>query len=348
MTDKADRLQMRWEWLKRPGASPSRRRFILASVGAMALAGQRSRAFAEDGNYPDRPVRVVVPLSAGSSGDVRVRLLAEKLSVRFGQRFVVENKPGAGLTLGTALVANSKPDGYTLLTTFTPAFTVGPFVYKNAGYDPERSFTPVVSFARASPLFAVHPSVPAKTIKEFVALARSKPGTLTVGHSGLGAGIHLPSELFRRAANVDLLYVPYKSESAAFPDLLGGQISAMFVYTAGGVPLITSGKIRALAVAAAKRNAAVPNVPTFIEEGYPSVEFYVHGLILGPAGMPKHVVLALHKELAAIMKEPDVVQSYESTGAEASVGSPEEALALIRHEMDTSAAMVKELGVTLE
>lgn len=330
------------------GARRSRRRFVLASLSVLALSAEVPRAFSQNRKYPDKPVRIIVPLSAGSSGDVRVRLLAEKLSARLGQRFVVENKPGAGLTLGAALVANSKPDGYTLLATFTPPFTVGPILYTSAGYDAQKSFAPVASFAQASPLFAVHPSVPAKTIKEFVALARSKPGTLTVGHSGLGSGIHLPSELFRRAAKIDFVYVPYKSESLAFPDLVGGQISAMFVYTGGGVPLITSGKIRALAVAAAHRNSAVPNVPTFIEEGYPSVEFYVHGLILGPAGTPRDAALTLHRELAEIMKEPDVIRTYESTGAEPFIGSAEEASALIQREMDTSAAMVKELGVTLE
>ena len=348
MIEKRSASPLHRDWVEQRGRTLSRRQFILTSVSAVALAGQVTRVFSENLKYPEKPVRIIVPLSAGSSGDVRVRLLAEKLSARLGQRFVIENKPGAGLTLGTMLVANSKPDGYTLLATFTPSFTVAPFVYKNATYDPQKSFTPVASFARASPLFAVHPAVPAKTIKEFVALAQSQPGTLTVGHSGVGAGIHLPSELFRRAAKIDFIYVPYKSESLAFPDLVGGQISAMFVYTGGGVPLITAGKIRALAVAAATRNSAVPNVPTFIEEGYPSVEFYVHGLLLGPTGMPKDVALALHRELATIMKEPDVVRSYESTGAEPFVGSAEEAMALIQHELDTSAALVKELGVTLE
>jgi tripartite-type tricarboxylate transporter receptor subunit TctC len=154
--------------------------------------------------------------------------------------------------------------------------------------------------------------------------------------------------LFRRAAKIDLVYVPYKSESLAFPDLVGGQISAMFVYTGGGVPLITSGKIRALAVAASNRNPAIPTVPTFIEEGYGSVQFYVHGLILGPAGTPRDVASTLHRELAEIMNEPDVIRSYESTGAEPSVGSADEAAALIQHELATSAAIVKELGVTLE
>jgi tripartite-type tricarboxylate transporter receptor subunit TctC len=219
-----------FDYIERGRSDPTRRRFLIATLRTLAVSALINVAHAADGNYPGRPVRLIVPVSTGSSGDVRVRLLAEKLSGRFGQRFVVENKPGGGTTLAAALVAKAKPDGYTLLATFTPPFTVGPIVYRSAGYDAQKSFTLIASFARASPILAVHPSVPAKTVKELVALALAKPGMLTVGHSGIGAGIHLPSEMFRRATKIDVVYVPYKSEAEAYPDLVGGQISAMFVY----------------------------------------------------------------------------------------------------------------------
>jgi tripartite-type tricarboxylate transporter receptor subunit TctC len=299
-------------------------------------------------NYPAKPIRIITPVTAGTAGDLRVRLLAEKLSARLGQRFVVENKPGAGTTLGNAHAAAAKPDGYTILATFTPSFTIGPLIYKDVGYDPEKSFVPIAIFARASPIFVVHPDVPAKTIKEFIALARSKPGEVTVAHSGFGGGAILPTELFRQAATLDLLYVPYKGESLATPDLLGGQVSAMFVYTASGVPLIKARKLRALAVAGAARNGALPGVPTFVEEGYPDVQFYVHGVFLGPVGLSKDIATLLSREIAAILKDPEVIASYESTGGEPVYGSPEQVRELLRRELKVSRQLVEKLGAVPE
>ena len=203
-------------------------------------------------------------------------------------------------------------------------------------------------FGRFAPFLVVHPTVPAKTLKEFVMLARTKPGQIAVAHSGYGGGAILPTELFRRAADLEFLYVPYKSESLALPDLLGGQVAGMFVYTAAGIPLIKAGKVRALAVAGATRNAAVPTVPTFAEEGYPDVQFYVHGLLLAPAGVPNDVAARLHREVIAVLKDPDVVASYESTGADPIAGSPDEARELIRRELRLSEKLVKELGALPE
>ncbi len=303
---------------------------------------------AAEPNYPAKPVRIVCPAVAGSSADVRTRLLAERLSARLGQRFVVENKPGAGATLGTVLVADAKPDGYTLLATFTPNFPIGPVLYRAARYDPVTSFTPIAMFSRASPFLIVHPSFPGRTLEEFVALAKSKPGALIVAHSGLAGPAHLPAELFRRAAGIDVLYVPYKSEALALPDLIGGQISAMFAYTAMAVPQIKAGNVRALAVAGAHRNGAVPNVPTFAESGYPAVEFHGTMLLLGPAGLRKELVTLLNSEVASILIEPNVRASYESTGAEPVSGSPEQVAELIKRELSTNGVLVKELAISLE
>jgi len=327
----------------RPG-----RRELLATACLFAALAMPSGVLVAESAYPTKPVRIIVPVTAGTAGDLRVRLLAEKLSVRLGQRFVVENMPGAGTTLGNAHAATAKADGYTVLATFTPSFTIGPLTYKDVGYDPEKSFTPIAIFARAAPIFVVHPAVPAKTLKEFIALARSKPGQVAVAHTGLGGGAILPTELFRQVAGLDFLYVPYKGETQATPDLLGEQVSAMFVYTASGVPLIKAGKVRALAVAGVTRNVALPGVPTFTEEGYPDVQFYVHGVLLGPAGFPKEIAAQLSREVAAILKDPTVIASYESTGGEPVAGSPDEVRELLRREVRVSRQLVEKLGAVPE
>lgn len=299
-------------------------------------------------SYPTKPVRIICAGAAGSSGDVRTRVLADKLSARLGQRFVVENKPGAGTTLASLLVLEAKPDGYTLLATFTPAFPVGPILYKSIQFDPVTSFTPIAMFSRGSPFLIVHPSVPAKTLKEFVALAKAQPGVLSIANGGVGGSGHLPTELFVRAAGIQVLHVPYKSESLALPDLLGGQVSAMFAYVSMAVPQIKAGKVRALAVAGIQRNPALPDVPTVAESGYPGFQFAATMLLIGPSGLSKDIVTLLNREVAAVLREPDVRASYESSGAEPVYGSPEEVAALIRRETEIDGALVRDLGISLE
>ena len=318
---------------------------LLATVLALsALSAPALLATAED-IYPSRPVRIVYPSGAGASGDARTRMLAEKLSARLGQRFVVENKPGAATTLGTRFVASAKPDGYLLLATFTPAFPLGPLLYKDAGYDPTASFKPIAIFAQGSPFLVVHPSFPAKTVKEFVAIAKAKPGSITFAHAGVGNATHLPAEQFRRAADIDVLYVPYKSEADALPDVLSGQVSAGFFYTAIAVPQIKAGKLRALAVARPERNPAVPEVLTIAEAGYPGCEFQGTMLLLGPAGLPDKIVSLLNKEVAAIMQDDTVRSYYANTGADPVYGTLAEVHSLIARETERNVALVKALNI---
>jgi tripartite-type tricarboxylate transporter receptor subunit TctC len=269
----------------------------------------------------------VLASSPGTSGDARTRLIAEKLSTRLGRRFIVENKPGASTTIATALVAAAKPDGYVLLSTFTPAFTVGPLLYKSARYDPASSFAPIAMFAQGSPFLVVHPKLPAATMKEFVTLAKARPGSISLAYAGPGAANHLPAELFRQAAGIEFLYVPYKARRRAIPDVRAGQVSAMFAYTTTAVPLVKGGKLHALAVAQSKRNEALPDVPTFAEAGYPGCEFRGTMLLLAPAGGPGDLW---------------------STGAEPVYGSSEEVRPLIRREAQIAAALVKRLGIEPE
>jgi tripartite-type tricarboxylate transporter receptor subunit TctC len=313
----------------------------------LVLVNPAFTASAED-IYPSKPVRIIYPSGAGTSGDARTRLLAEKLSARLGQRFVVENKPGAATTLGTKLVANAKPDGYVLLATFTPAFPLGPVLYKDAGYDPVASFEPIAMFAQGSPFLVVHPSVQANTVKELVALAKAKPGSVTFAHAGVGNATHLPAELFRRAAGIDLLYVPYKSEADAVLDVLSGQVSGGFFYTAVAVPQIKAGKLRGLAVARPERNPALPEVPTIAEAGYPGCEFHGTVLLLGPAGLPDKVASLLNKEVAAIMQDDTVRSIYASTGADPVYGTLDQVRALLARETEFDLALVKALNLKPE
>jgi len=325
-----------------------RLRSALPHVVAMFLLGAPSILPAAKDIYPSKPVRIIFASGAGTSGDVRTRLLAEKLSARLGQRFIVENKPGAATTMATRIVADAKPDGYVLLATFTPAFPVGPLLYKDAGYDPIASFSPIAIFAQGSPFLVVHPSVPANTVKEFVALAKAKPGSITLAHAGLGNANHLPAEMFRRAAGIELLYVTYKSEAHALPDLLSGQVSAAFSYTAVAVPQIKAGKLRGLAVARSERNPALPDVPTMAEAGYPGCEFRGTMLLLGPAGLPGEIISLLNKEIAAIMQNQEVRSFYETTGADPVYGTPEQVRALIARESEMNIALVKALNIKPE
>ncbi len=321
---------------------------VLAAFACAFALFQAGPGHAADGAYPARTVRIVFPASAGSTGDVRTRVLADRLSARLGQRFVVENKPGAGTTIGTVAVMGAKPDGYTLLATFTPAFPVGPLLYKGASYDPVKSFTPVAMFSRGAPFLVVNPSLPAGSLKEFVQLAKDKPGALALGHGGIGGANHLPAELFRRAAGLDFLFVPYKGETQAMADVIGGQVAGMFAYTALAVPQIQAGKVRALAVAASTRNASLPNVPTVAESGYPGFEFHGVMLLLGPAGMPREIVELLNRQIREILQEPEVRATYESSGADPVSGSPEQAAALLKTELEVNGAIVGEFGLTLD
>ena len=293
-------------------------------------------------------MRVIFPGSAGSTGDARIRMLAEKLSARLGQRFNIENRPGAGTTMGTMVVAAAKPDGYTLLATFTPAFPTGPMLYQGAQYDAIKSFAPIAMFSRGAPFLVVHPSVPANTLKEFVALAKARPGELTLAHGGVGGANHLPAQMLAVGASADFLFVPYKGETQAIMDVIGGQVSGMFASTAIAVPFIQSGKLRALAVAGSIRNRALPQVPTVAESGYPGFEFHGTMMLLGPTGLPKEIVDTLNHEIGAILQEPDVRAFYEASGADPVFGSPAETAALIRREIDSTSALIRRLGVTPE
>lgn len=325
-----------------------RRRVVAASLGALVLPFMGGTARAQEGPYPNRPVRLVVPLGAGSSPDARARALAERLSAQLGQRVVVENRAGAGTTLGTAAVAEARADGYTLLATLSPALQTGPLLYRSARYDPSGSFTPIGSFSRGAPFLVVGASQPLRTVKDLVDRARATPGGLPVAYSGPGGVTHLPAEMLRQAAGVEFLYVPYKSEVDSLADVLAQRVVAAHYYGPFAVPQVQAGRLRALAYAGTQRSPALPEVPTVAESGFPGVEFHVQMLLLGPAGLAADIVERLSAALRAALQDAGLQAQLELTGSQAVFGTPAQAAATVRKDAAMAGQLIKRLGIVPE
>ena len=310
----------------------------LAALIAMATAGAAGAQ-----PYPAKPVRIVVGFAPGGGSDFIARVVANKLTERFGSQVIVENRPGAGSTLGAEYVVKSPADGYTLL--LSPAsYTVNPSVYK-LSFDPLADITPIVQLSRGPYVVAVHPSVQAKTLKELVALAKSQPDKLAYASSGNGSHVHVSTEYFLYTAGIRITHVPYKGTGPALNDTIGGTTQLIFGSVATALQHVKSGRLRALAVTTPKRIAAAPDVPTVAEAGYPSYEVTNwHGLV-GPKGLPKEIVARLNREVNESLKSDDVKKILASDGLEPAGGSPEELGAIIKKEIGRWGEVVKRAGV---
>ena len=330
------------------GHALRRRQVLAAGLGALALPLAPQPLRAQEAPYPNRPVRLVVPLSAGSSPDMRARALAERLSGELGQRFIIENRPGAGTTLGSAAVADAPADGYTLLVTLSPALQTGPMLYRSARYDALASFTPIGSVSRTAPFLVVSAAHPAQTVKDLVDLSRSTPGGLPVAYSGSGGVTHLPAELLRQASGAEFLYVPYKSEVDSMQDLMGQRITAAHYYGPLAVPQVRAGRLRALAYAGAQRNAALPEVPTYAEAGYPGVEFQVLLMLLGPVGMPAAIVERLGQALRKATQDAGLQAQFEQSGSQAVFGTAEQTHAAMRRDAASAGRLITQLRLMPE
>lgn len=297
-------------------------------TAAIALVGE---ARAE--RWPQKPVHVIIPSVAGSALDTTARLIGGKVAARLHQPFLVHNQPGAGATLATNFVAAAAPDGHTLLMTVTPIFPLGPLLFKSARYDAVTSFAPIATIGRASPFLVIHPGSPAMTIGEWVRLAASRPGELSIATGSPGGPTHLPTALFERASGARLLHVQYKDPAQALPEVIGGQVDAMFGYAVNVVPSIKNGRLRALAYAGARRNNALPDVPTFAESGLAGCEFNVDVILLGPAGLPDGIVTLLNREVALALQDAEVVALNQSVGGELVIATPAEVASTITREL---------------
>ncbi len=307
-------------------------------------AAARDGATQADSRYPSRPVRVIVPYSAGGSSDATARILGQKLGDMFGQQFVIDNRPGAAGSLGREIVAKATADGHTLLVGDSP-HTINVHVLKHVPYDPIRDFTPVTLLATAPQVLVVHPGFAAKTLKAFVAAAQAQPGRFNYGSGGSGAVTHLTGELFKLATGVNIVHVPYKSIALASADVMGGQIQVAFPTTPGVVPHARAGRLRALAITSAARSTALPDVPTFDESGVAGMIVTNWFGVFGPARLPAGVLARLHQTVIGAMQAPDVREKFRNLSLDITTSTPGEFETHLKSELEKWGRVVRAAGI---
>ena len=321
---------------------------LLLALGAAALStAAHAQSGAPQAGYPVRPIRLIVPYFPGGTPDIQGRLLAEKLRERFGQPVIVDNRPGANASIGMGLVAKAPADGYTMVIAPVGPWTVNPHMYK-LPYDVFRDFAPIIHVSTSPGVLAVHPSVPAKSVADVIDLARAKPGALNYGSTGVGGFGHISGELFNLMAGVKMTHVPHKSVAAALTALAGGHIELSFNVAATTLPHIQSGRIRALAVTSAARIDTMPDLPTIAEAGVPGYENSTWNAIAVPAGTPRQTIATLNREIAAILKMPEVRQAMYRDGAIVTGGTPEEFTAQLKTEFAKYGKLIKQAGIKYE
>jgi tripartite-type tricarboxylate transporter receptor subunit TctC len=294
--------------------------------------------------YPNRAVRLIVPFAAGGSTDIIGRTIAQKLNETWGQPVLVDNRPGGSTVIGTDVVAKAAPDGYTLLVTPAP-FTIVPSLTPKLPYDPAKDFEPITLINTTPLVVVVHPGVPAKSIKELIALAKAKPGSLNFGSSGSGGSNHLAGELFNAMAGVKMVHIPYKGNAPALADLVGGHVDAVFNGLTSAMPLIKSGRLRALAVTSLGRTAALPEMPTLDELGLKGFQAVAWNGLSAPARTPKDVIARINADVLKIVRSPELIERLKAEGSDPVGNSPAEYSAFLRDEITKWAKVIKLAGV---
>ncbi|MEI7678362.1 MAG: tripartite tricarboxylate transporter substrate binding protein [Betaproteobacteria bacterium] len=308
---------------------------VLAAIAALPAAAQ---------TYPNRPIRLVVPSSPGGGTDITGRIVANKLSEQLGQQVVVDNRAGAGTIIGIEIAAKAPPDGYTLLMGLS-TLAINPSMYAKLPYDALRDLAPI-SLAVLSPnILTVHPSVPAKTVKEFIALAKAKPGTITFGSAGQATSPHLSGELLKVLAKIDIVHVPFKGSGQSVISSISGEIAANFPSVPTAIPYIKAGKLRGLGVTMAKRTAALPDVPSIAEAGVPGYEATQWFGMLAPAGTPRPIIDRLNHEMVKLLKSPEVRDRLIADGTDPAPTTPEEFGAYIKSETEKWTKVIKAAGI---
>ncbi len=321
-------------------------RMILLALSALLTAITALPLHAQ--GYPARPVRMIVPYPPGGGNDTLGRLFAAKLGERMGQPFVVENRPGAGAMIGTEAAAKSPPDGYTILLSSIATHALSPNLYARVPYDPVRDFAPVTLLGIAPTVLVVPADLPARSLQEFIAAAKAKPGALAYASGGNGTPPHINAEVFKSVAGIDLLHVAYKGGGPALVDLMAGRVQAMLDTAASAMPHVRSGKLRALALSAPKRSAELPDLPTFAEGGLPRYESNAWYSMHAPAATPPEIVRRLNAELIAILKDPEILARFKQLATDPVGNSPEEFAAFVRSELDKYARIIKAAGIKLD
>jgi tripartite-type tricarboxylate transporter receptor subunit TctC len=306
-----------------------------------------SPAFAQEG-YPTKPVRLIAPYPPGGSSDVLARVIAQKLTDALGRQVVVENRPGATGNIGHELVAKAQPDGYTLLLTTKSQMVNNPYLFKRLPFDPLNDFSLLSLIAGAGHVLVVHPAVPARNVRELIALAKAQPGKLSYGSSGVGSTVGIVAEVFKSITQTDILHVPYKGTVLAVSDVVGGQIEMVFSDMVPAVPQIRSRRLRALAVTTEQRSPALPDVPAMIESGMKEPLPTQWWGMSGPKGLPPAIVMRLNSEIGRVVQMPDVKQRYNDLGIMTLHSTPERMLELVRTEIPQMARILAAIGLKPE
>jgi tripartite-type tricarboxylate transporter receptor subunit TctC len=319
--------------------------FLVFLCVLCVLCGKSNLTFA--GDYPSKPIRIIVPYPPGGFNDTLARTLGQKLTEKWGQPVIVDNRPGGGTTIGTNLAVKSAPDGYTLLIV-SFAFAVNPALFASLQYDSARDSSPIVLAASTPNLLVVNPGLPVKSVKELIALAKSKPGQLNYASAGNGSSNHLSMELFKSLTGVDVVHIPYKGSAPAVTDLIGGQVDLMFDNVPNVLAQVKAGKLRALAVSSKKRSPFVKDLPTVAESGVPGFDVSVWFGVVAPAGTPQPVIAKLNTAINAVLKLPEIRQSFNNQGVETAGGTPAEFAAFIAAQTTKWAKVVRDSGAKAE
>ena len=316
---------------------------ILIAGALIAVAGLASAQQA----YPNRSIRFIVPFPPGGSTDPMARMAAGKLAEKWGQSVIVDNRPGGNTIIGTEAVAKAAPDGYTiLLASFT--FVTGPSLLPYLPYNTVKDFDAVATIAKSRYVLVVHPSIPASSVQELVALAKSKPGQLNYGSSGVGSGVHLAGALFNLLQGTNMQHVPYKGSGTLMPDLLGGQLELSFQIPISTINFIKSGRLKAIAITGEKRLPTIPDVPTFAESGMPEYQMQGWYGIVTPAGTPKQIIDKMSREMAGILVMPDILEYLARQGMEPFISTPEEMTALVKADIAKYAKIIKDANIKIQ
>ena len=317
---------------------------LIPLAGTMLTACFAAGAAAQ--TYPVKPVRIVVPFSPGGSNDILARVIGQKLTEAWGQQVIAENRPGGGTVIGTEVVAKSAPDGYTLLMV-SPSHSTNPTLVKKLPYDTFRDLAPIILVAHSSNVLLSHPSLPVRSVKELIALARSRPEQITFASGGNGTSTHLSGELLSQRAGVKMVHVPYKGAAPALLALVSGEVTWIFSNAIPSLPHLRSGRLRALGVTGAKRNPVLPEVPT-VADTLPGFEVYSWYGIAAQGATPKDLVARLNRDIARVLETSEMRSRIAAEGAEVKGGSPEEFTAFLRAEIDKWAKVIKAAGIGLE
>jgi len=318
----------------------------LAAAMPLLLAASVACAATEAERYPVKPIRIVVPFTPGGSNDLIARVIAQKMNEAWGQPVIIDNRPGAGSTIGIELVVRAAPDGYTLLTT-SGGIAINVSLYK-LPFNPVTDLAPVALLAQMPYLLAANPSLPAKSTQDLIKLARAQPGKVVFSSSGAGTSSHLTMEMFKSAAKLDMLHVPYKGGGPAVNAVMSGEAQTTFNVITGTLPHVRSGKLRALGVSSAKRADVAPEIPTVAESGVPGFEVIAWYNIFAPARTPRPIVNRLNAEIVRILQQPDVRERFQALGVAPLTGSPDDLAKYLKFEVDRWAKLIKERGIKLD